>query len=252
MTMAVPPTPILSLRNVTKRFGPVTAIDNLSLEVMTNEVLGLVGDNGAGKSTLLSLLTGYNRIDSGEFICRGRPVKVVSPSVSRSDLSIEMIYQDLAVAPDLTVWQNLFLGQEHRRGVALLDKTSMQRRAQEVMGELNSKIRANQLVGSLSGGERQLVAVARALLFDRDIILMDEPTAAISAAKADDVLELIEDMQRRGKTILLISHRLEDVLRVCDRVAILSMGRLRYMRETAELDVGALAHLMFDHTSQAA
>lgn len=158
---------------------------------------------------------------------------------------MEVIFQDLALAPDLTVWENLYLGQELHHHRFFIDRPTMRARADVVLQSLGTKIRSTDLVSALSGGERQLVAVARALLFDRDILLMDEPTAAVSAAKAEDVLRLIEELQKRGKTIILISHRLEDVLRVCDRVAIFVNGRLAYVEPTAALDVGKLAHLMF-------
>lgn len=236
---------MLSVRHLTKSFGPVVALDDVTLDVTLNEVLGVVGDNGAGKSTFLSLLTGYLQPDSGELWYRGRKVVVSSPSLSRRELSMEMIYQDPAVAPDLTVWQNLFLGQEARKARFFLDSASMRRRTTEVLESMDTKIRATDLVSALSGGERQLVAVARALLFDREVILMDEPTAAVSAAKAEYVLRLVESLRSDGKTVLLISHRLEDVLRVCDRVAVFVTGRLAHLLPTGGLDVSGLAHLMF-------
>ena len=236
---------LLSVRHLTKTYGAVRAVDDVSLDVVDNEVLGIVGDNGAGKSTFISLLIGAEPMTTGETYFRGRRVHVSSPAVSRRELDIEVIFQDLAMAPDLTVWENLYLGQELHRHRILLDRKTMRLRSDAVLQSLDTKIHATDLVSSLSGGERQLTAVARALLFDRSILFMDEPTAAVSAAKADDVLRLIEDLRRRGKTILLISHRLEDVLRVCDRVAIFVNGRLPYVKRAADLDVAGLAHLMF-------
>ena len=157
--------PLLSVEHLVKNFGPVRAVDGVSLDFYEGEVLGLVGDNGAGKSTLLSLLTGYNHADSGVFRYRGKLVTHTSPSTSRKSLKIEMIYQHLDLAPDLTAWQNLFLAEEKRRFKVLLDKRSMRHRAAQVLEELASKIRPDDLVGALSGGEQQVVAIARALLF---------------------------------------------------------------------------------------
>jgi simple sugar transport system ATP-binding protein len=238
--------PLLSVCHLTKTYGAVHAVDDVSFDLFENEVLGLVGDNGAGKSTCISVLIGAERADSGEVHLRGQSVHISSPSVSRQEFGMEVIFQDLALAPDLTVWENLYLSQESHHHRFFIDRPTMRARADAILQSLGTKIRSTDLVSTLSGGERQLTAVARALLFDRTILLMDEPTAAVSAAKADDVLRLIEELKTRGKTIILISHRLEDILRVCDRVAIFINGRLAYVRSTAGLDVGELAHLMFE------
>jgi simple sugar transport system ATP-binding protein len=237
--------PVLSVRRLVKRFGAVTAIDNVTLDIYNNEVLGIVGDNGAGKSTFLSLLSGYNHPDSGEFYYRGQRVRITSPARSRRELGIEMVYQDLAMAQDLTVWQNLFLGEERRRGRLLLDRAGMRGQAREVLERMRTKIKPDDVVADLSGGERQVVAVARGILFDRDIILLDEPTAAISVTKADDVLATIRDLQAHGKTVILISHRLEDVLVVCTRIAVFVTGRLAHVVDNDGLTVEDLIHLMF-------
>ena len=236
---------LLSIRGVSKHFGPVTAVDHVSLDIYPREVVGLIGDNGAGKSTLLSLLTGYNRADEGEFVYKGRSVSISSPRESRHRLRIEMIYQQLQLARDLTVWENLFLGEEVRRFGFVMDRRSMRRRAAAVLDQLNSKIRANDLLGTLSGGEQQIVAIGRAIIFEREIILMDEPTAAISAAKVDDLLQLIRNLKELGKTIILVSHRLEDVLAVSDRIAVLVLGRMHCVVPNQGLSVSDLVHLMF-------
>lgn len=236
---------LLSVRHLTKSYGPVRAVDDVSLDVFENEIIGIVGDNGAGKSTFISCLIGYDHSDAGEVYFRGERVNLSSPAVARKALGVEVIFQDLALAPDLTVWQNLYLGQELRRGRFFLDRATMRSRSDAVLQSLGTKIRATDFVGALSGGERQMTAVARALLFDRDILFMDEPTAAVSAEKAEDVLNLIMTLKARGKTILLISHRLEDVLRVSDRIAIFVNGQLPYVEPASELDVEKLAHLMF-------
>lgn len=237
--------PVLSARNIVKRFGAVTALDDVTLDIYENEVLGIVGDNGAGKSTFLSLLSGYHHPDSGEFYYRGKPVRITSPARSRRELGIEMVYQDLAMAPDLAVWQNLYLGEERRRWRVLLDRSGMRDQARDVLKQMHTKITPNDLVSELSGGERQVVAVARGVLFDRDIILLDEPTAAVSAAKADDVLNTVRSLHAHGKTVILISHRLEDVLAVCTRIAVFVTGRLAHVVHNDGLVVEDLIHLMF-------
>ncbi len=237
--------PVLSVRGLVKRFGSVTALEGIDLDINENEVLGIVGDNGAGKSTFLALLTGYHHPDSGEFRYRGHPVRITSPARTRRALGIEMVYQDLAMAPDLSVWENLFLGEEIKRFGILSSRRAMRARAGEVLAQMNTKIRPEWQLGQLSGGERQLVAIARGLLFDRDIILLDEPTAAISVAKADDVLNTIGDLHKRGKTVVLISHRLEDVLAVCTRIAVFVTGRVAQVLDNRDLTIADLIHAMF-------
>ncbi|MGC8626297.1 MAG: ATP-binding cassette domain-containing protein [Acidimicrobiales bacterium] len=244
--------PLLSIRGVSKSFGPVRAVDNVNLDIYPQEVVGLIGDNGAGKSTFLSLLTGYNRPDEGTFLYKGKPVSISSPRESRNKLRIEMIYQQLQLARDLTVWENLFLGEELRIFGVISDRRRMRKRAAEVLNRLNSKVRPNDLLGSLSGGEQQLVAIGRALLFERDIILMDEPTAAISAAKVDDLLQLVRDLKALGKTVVLVSHRLEDILAVADSIAVLVLGRLHCVVSNEGLTVSDLVHLMFGGGSKGA
>jgi len=238
--------PVLSVRHLTKSYGAVRAVDDVTLDVFENEVLGIVGDNGAGKSTFISLLMGAEHQDSGDVYFRGKKVHISSPIVSRQELGIEVIFQDLALAPDLTVWENVYLGQELHHHLIFLDRPKMRARTDDVLRSLGTHIKATDIVSSLSGGERQLAAVARAVLFDRPILLMDEPTAAVSAAKAEDVLVLIEHLKSRGKTVVLVSHRLEDVIRVCDRIAVFVNSRLGYIVPAAEVDIGRLAHLMFE------
>jgi ABC-type sugar transport system ATPase subunit len=160
-------------------------------------------------------------------------------------LKIEMIYQRLELAPDLAVWENLFLGEElHRFGV-FSDRGGMRRRAAEVLKELNLKISPDDLLGELSGGEQQAVAIGRALLFDRQIIIMDEPTAAISVQKVQDVLDLISRLRTGGKSVLMVSHRLEDLLAVSDRIAVFYHGAIRCILPNRDLSVGDLVHAMF-------
>lgn len=237
--------PLLSVRDLVKTFGPVRAVDGVSLDIRAQEVIGIIGDNGAGKSTFLSLLTGFHQPDSGRLLYRGQPVSVGSPHVARRRLRIEMIYQKLELAPDLSVWENLFLGEELRHLFLFSARRRMQHRAAKVLRELNTKISPYDILGELSGGEQQAVAIGRALLFDRQIIIMDEPTAAISVQKVDDVLNLIRRLRAAGKTILLVSHRLEDLLAVCDRIVVFFHGRIRRILDNKDIGVGDLVHAMF-------
>ena len=237
--------PLLSARHVSKHFGPVHAVDDVSLDVYRNEIVGLIGDNGAGKSTFLSLLTGFFRPDAGDFLHEGQPVEITSPRLSRRRLGIEMIYQDLRLAPDLTVCQNLFLGEEPRLLGLLSDRRAMRKRAADVLGRLTSNVRPSDVVGNLSGGEQQVVAIARALLFERQIILMDEPTAAISAEKVEGVLDLVRQLKELEKTVVIVSHRLEDILAVADRIVVFSRGRVRAVLDNEDLTIDDLVHVMF-------
>ncbi len=237
--------PLLSARDLVKTFGPVRAVDGVSLDICAQEVVGVIGDNGAGKSTFLSLLTGFHQPDSGRLLYRGQPVHVSSPYVARTRLKIEMIYQKLELAPDLQVWENLFLGAELRTLGLFSARGRMQRRAAEVLRELNTRISPYDVLGELSGGEQQAVAIGRALLFDRQIVIMDEPTAAISVQKVEDVLNLIRRLRAAGKTILLVSHRLDDLLDVCDRIVVFFHGRIRQIMENKGIGVSDLVHAMF-------
>jgi ABC-type sugar transport system ATPase subunit len=237
--------PVLSVRDVVKTFGPVRAVDGVSVDFYPGEVVGIVGDNGAGKSTFLSLLSGFHQADSGRFVYRGREVKVRSPREARADLKIEMIYQRLELAPDLRVWENLFLGEEIRRFGVWSARGEMRRRAADVLEKLKTKIAPDDFLGELSGGEQQAVAIGRAILFERDIIIMDEPTAAISAQKVDDILALIERLRAAGKTVLFVSHRLDDVLKVCDRIVVFRLGAVRTVLTNRGLSVPDLVRAMF-------
>lgn len=241
------PTPLLSVRHLSKSFGAVTAVDDVSLDIMPNEVVGIVGDNAAGKSTFLSLLTGYHQCDRGEFYYRGQPVEVSSPATSRRNLKIEMIYQNLSLAPDLEVWKNIFLGEEVRRFGWLLDRRTMVQRSRDALARLNAKARPQDIVGTLSGGEQQTVAIARTLVFDRELIIFDEPTAAISLNKVRDVLQLIRDLKQHGKSVLLVSHRLEDILEVSDRIVVFSHGRIKAIVPNRDIDIEDLVRLMFEN-----
>lgn len=242
-------TPLLSIRGLTKSFGQIKAVDNVSLDVFPGEVVGLIGDNGAGKSTFLSLLSGYNKKDRGDFYYKGEKVSFSSPRTSRRNLKIEMVYQNLSLAPDLTVWQNAFLGEEVRRFGVFLNAPKMIEKTARVLKTLNSKVRPTDQVGALSGGEQQLVAISRALLFSRDLIIMDEPTAAISVSKIADVLKLIKDLKADGKSIILVSHRLEDILTVADRIVVFAHGKIRDILVNQNLSIEDLVRVMFQDRS---
>jgi len=219
---------LLELEGVTKRFGPVEALRDVHLQVAEAEAVGLIGDNGAGKSTLVKILAGVYAPSRGEMRLDGKPVSFGSPLEARAN-GIEMIYQDLALCGDLDVAANVFLGRELRRRVgpvAVLDRRAMRHEAARVLAELGSRIEPDRIVGSLSGGERQLVAVARALQFSPRLFLMDEPTAALSAEKIHVLLNVVAQLKERGVAILLVSHRFTDILHVCDRVVVLRHGTL--------------------------
>ncbi len=244
--MSAPPQPLLSVRHLSKSFGPVRAVDDVSLDIYPREVLGIIGDNAAGKSTFLRLLTGYHQPDAGEILYRGRPVRIASPRTSRRQLGIEMIYQDLSLAPDLRVWENAFLGEERRRWGVFLDVRAMREATAGALAQLNAPISPTELFANLSGGEQQAVAIARALLFQREIIIMDEPTAAISVNKVQEVLRLIGDLKARGHTVILVSHRLEDILQVSDRIAVFAHGKIRRVVPNQGLRVDDLIRFMFE------
>jgi ABC-type sugar transport system ATPase subunit len=237
--------PLLSVRGLVKTFGNVRAVDNVSLDIYPREVVGIIGDNGAGKSTFLSLLAGFHRPDAGKLVYRGKEVTITSPRASRNRLRIEMVYQNLELAPDLTALENLFLGQEMMVLGVFANRRGMRRRADEVLGRLSTKISPRDRVGELSGGEKQAVAIGRALLFDRDLVILDEPTAAISVQKVEEILTLIRGLKSYGKTVLLVSHRLDDVLAVSDRVVVFYHGRIRRILKNEGLKTSDLIHEMF-------
>jgi len=218
---------VIEMRDIRKQFGEIIALDGVDLTLREGEVLGLVGDNGAGKSTLIKCLAGAHQPTSGSIRIRGEEVAIDSPRNSKS-LGIETTFQDLALAPNLTVAQNIFLGREEMIGAdrvfGLLDKSSMRERAAELLDDLDIRVEPDQTVGDLSGGQRQLVAVSRMLLSDPDIVIMDEPTSALSVEGADRVLELIEQMRDQGISVLLISHNLEYLQQVADRIKVLHQG----------------------------
>ncbi|RMI44635.1 ATP-binding cassette domain-containing protein [Streptomyces triticirhizae] len=218
-----PTRPILSLRGVSKNFGAVAALTEVDLDVAAGEVVAIVGDNGAGKSTLVKVLSGVHRADTGTVTFADREVTVASPADAHA-LGIATVFQDLALCENLNVIQNLFLGREVRRG--RLDEVTMEIRSWELLRQLSAKIPTVRVpVASLSGGQRQTVAIARSLLGDPKVIILDEPTAALGVAQTAEVLNLIERLRDRGLGVIMISHNMEDVRAVADRVAVLRLGR---------------------------
>jgi D-xylose transport system ATP-binding protein len=222
--------PLLSLEGVSKHFGPVQALEGVDFSVRTGEVVALVGDNGAGKSTLVKTIAGINSPDAGTIEFEGRPVKISAPS-DAVHLGIATVYQDLALADNLDVVANLFLGHElTSSGVGTLtqalDETSMEHRSHELLEQLAVTIPSvRSEVGGLSGGQRQQVAVARSLLGEPKVVLLDEPTAALGVQQTAQVIELIKRLRQRGLGVVVISHNLADVFAVADRVSVLRLGR---------------------------
>ncbi len=222
--------PLLALEGVSKRFGPVQALEGVDFEVRGGEVVALVGDNGAGKSTLVKSISGIHAIDEGRILFEGRPVKISAPS-DAVELGIATVYQDLALCDNLDVVANLFLGHELIGSGAgavtqALDETKMEHRSHELLEQFAVTIPSvRSEVGGLSGGQRQQVAVARSLLGEPKVVLLDEPTAALGVAQTATVLELIKRLRERGLGVLVISHNLADVFAVADRVFVLRLGR---------------------------
>ncbi len=209
-------------------FGAIKALDNISLELHPGEVLGLMGDNGAGKSTLVRIVAGNFRPSHGEIRIDGEPVHMSRPLDARNQ-GIEVVYQDLALCDNLSAASNVFLGREPTVNVGpvkAINYAEMRRRAAELFVLLKSETRPRDLVRRMSGGQRQAVAIARTLLSNPRIVLMDEPTAAISVRQVAEVLDLIRRLRDRGISVILISHRMPDVFAVCDRVAVLRRGRM--------------------------
>jgi D-xylose transport system ATP-binding protein len=217
-------TPVLALRGVSKRFGAVQALTDVELEVHAGEVVALVGDNGAGKSTLVKTIAGVHPIDEGSIEWEGKPVDIVRPQDAQH-LGIATVYQDLALCDNLDVVGNLFLGRELLRA-GTLDEVSMEKRSRELLDTLSIRIPSVRIpIASLSGGQRQVVAIARALIGEPKIVILDEPTAALGVEQTAQVLDLVERLRERGLGVILISHNMADVMAVADTVQVLRLGR---------------------------
>ena len=239
--------PLLEMRGISKRFGAVQALQDVHFEVRAGEVMALVGDNGAGKSTLIKAIAGIYRPDEGVTRWMGREVSVHTPNDAAA-LGIATVYQDLALCDNLDVVANLYLGHELAGPggpLAFLDENTMEQRAVEVLRKLSVKIPSVRIpIASLSGGQRQSVAVARSVIRDNKVVLLDEPTAALGVAQTREVLELIKRLREQGLGVVLISHNLSDVFEVSDRVTVLRLGRWVGCYEAKQLRREQLVALM--------
>jgi ABC-type sugar transport system ATPase subunit len=236
--------PLLRLRGVSKNFGPVQALTDVDLDLRAGEVTALVGDNGAGKSVLIKCIAGIHSPDRGEIFWEGKQVRIRTPRDSAA-LGIETVYQDLALCNNLDIVQNMFLGRE-RVHAGFLDEEQMETAAQETLASLAvTTVRSiRQPVASLSGGQRQSVAIAKAVLWNTKLVIMDEPTAALGVAQTAMVLALARRLAEQGHAALIVSHNMNDVFEVADRIAVLYLGRVVALRPAAELDRQIAVDLM--------
>ena len=229
---------VLSLRNIYKTFGAVNALTDINLDVHAGEVVALVGDNGAGKSTLVKVLAGVHAPTSGTVEFDGRQVQIGSPAEALH-LGIATVFQDLALCENLNVVENLFLGQEINK--LHLDEVAMETRSWELLRELSARIPTVRIpIASLSGGQRQTVAIARSLLGNPKVVMLDEPTAALGVAQTAEVLDLIERLKHRGLGVIMISHNMEDVRAVADRVVVLRLGKNNGIFEVATVSASEI------------
>jgi D-xylose transport system ATP-binding protein len=237
--------PLLELRGVNKSFGAVQVLHDVSLKVYPGQVTALVGDNGAGKSTLVKTVAGIYRADSGEFFFEGEPVTFHTPK-DAAGLGIEVVYQDLALCDNLDIVQNMFLGRETLTSGVLLDELSMEDRARSTLASLSVRTvkSVRQSVSSLSGGQRQTVAIAKAVLWNSKVVLLDEPTAALGVAQTRQVLDLVRRLADNGLGVVLISHNMLDVMEVSDRVTALFLGRVAADIKTSDTNHSQIVELI--------
>jgi D-xylose transport system ATP-binding protein len=227
---------LVEMRHINVAFGGVKAVDDVTIDLRAGEVVGLVGGNGAGKSTLMKALSGAHRADSGEILIDGKPMAVANPRDAKN-AGIETIYQNLALADNIDAPGNLFLGRELTTGVGTLDGSAMESATRKVMGRLNPNFkRFRSAVRSLSGGQRQSVAIARAVYFNARILIMDEPTAALGPAETAQVRDLIRQLKKEGLGIFLVSHDIHDVFDLSERIAVMYHGRIVGIVNKAEVD----------------
>ncbi|MEV6432852.1 ATP-binding cassette domain-containing protein [Nocardia sp. NPDC051463] len=238
-------TPILELEGVNKSFGAVHVLKDVSLRVFAGEVMALVGDNGAGKSTLVKTIAGLHGVDSGDIRFDGKPAHLAGPR-GASELGIEVVYQDLSLCENLDIVENMFLGREKRTRAGLLDEHAMEGMAAETLASLSVRTVTSlrQPVASLSGGQRQTVAIAKAVLWNNKIVVLDEPTAALGVAQTEQVLALVRRLAERGLGVLLISHNISDVLAVADRISVLYLGRRAAELQASATSQQHVIHLM--------
>ncbi len=237
-------TPLLQMRGIDKSFGPVQVLRNVDFTANAGEVTALVGDNGAGKSTLVKCIGGIYPIDNGEYFFDGRPVTVHNPR-DASALGVEIVYQDLALCENLDIVQNMFLGREKRRGL-VLDEPSMEQMAGETLERLSVRTvkSMRQQVSSLSGGQRQTVAIAKAVLWNSKLVILDEPTAALGVAQTAQVLELVRQLADQGLAVVLISHNMNDVFAVADQIATLYLGQMAAQVKATDVTYSQVVELI--------
>lgn len=237
-------TPLLELSGIDKSFGPVQVLHDVGLSVYPGEVTALVGDNGAGKSTLVKCISGIYTYDAGTVTFEGRPVTIGTPR-DAATLGIEVVYQDLALCDNLDIVQNMFLGREKKRGI-ILDEATMEEMAGETLRSLSVRTvkSLRQLVSSLSGGQRQTVAIAKAVLWNSKVVILDEPTAALGVAQTAQVLELVRRLADNGLGVVLISHNMNDVFAVSDRIAALYLGRMAAQVKAADVNHSQVVELI--------
>ncbi len=237
-------TPLLRLDGIDKNFGPVQALVDVDLDIPSGEVTALVGDNGAGKSVLIKCVAGIHHPDGGEIFWEGRPVRMRTPREAAA-LGIETVHQDLALCDNLDIVQNMFLGRERVRHFALAEEDMETAAAETLSGLAVTTVRSiRQPVASLSGGQRQSVAIAKAVLWNSKLVIMDEPTAALGVAQTKMVLDLVRRLAERGLAVLLVSHNMQDVFQVADRIAVLRLGRMVAVRAVGEMDRQIVVDLM--------
>ena len=242
--MTQPSAPILSLRGVNKSFGAVQVLHGVDLAIYPGQVTALVGDNGAGKSTLVKCVAGIYGIDSGDYLFEGNSVQVHSPRDAAA-LGIEIVYQDLALCDNLDIVQNMFLGREPKAGI-ILDEAQMEIKARDTLASLSVRTVSSvrQLVASLSGGQRQTVAIAKSVLWNSKVVMLDEPTAALGVAQTRQVLDLVRRLADNGLGVLLISHNMNDVKEVSDRITALYLGRVAADIPAADVTTGQIVELI--------
>jgi ABC-type sugar transport system ATPase subunit len=238
-------TPALSLRNIHKSFGGIVAVEDLSLEVDRGEIVALVGDNGAGKSTIVKIIAGVHQPNSGEIRLAGELVHFIDPSQSQAK-GVQVVYQDLALAESQPVYMNLFLGREKTKGwFGKLDRVGMIAETEELMRELNVRVpSAKSTIRKLSGGQRQGIAIARATHWATNLVLMDEPTAALGITETSKVEEIISGLKARNLAILIVSHSLDQVFRLSDHICVLRRGKQIGVRQTNQTDKNEIVSMI--------
>ncbi|MGW5455114.1 ATP-binding cassette domain-containing protein [Nocardia sp. NPDC003979] len=237
-------TPVIELRGIDKSFGPVHVLHTVDFSVYPGEVTALVGDNGAGKSTLVKCIGGTHPIDAGEILFEGEPVQIGNPR-DAAEFGIEIVYQDLALCDNLDIVQNMFLGRERKHGI-VLDEYGMEELAGRTLAGLSVRTvkSVRQKVASLSGGQRQTVAIAKAVLWNSKVVILDEPTAALGVAQTQQVLELVRRLADKGLAVVLISHNMNDVFAVSDRIAALYLGRMAAQVRTTDVTHSQVVELI--------